>query len=154
MTTTRSNEAAIAAFLQSFEPGKREERRDLLANDIVVSDWMMPGIGLRGEEEVIEKFYAPIRVAFPDVYFELHDAIIGDDKVVIRGEFTGTFERDYTYPVGERRVHFPAHGGRVHWKAHDIYQFKGGKIARIWFANDTLTVARQLGALPDDGKPW
>lgn len=137
---------AMDRFLASFQQEERdlEGRARSLAQDVVVSDWMAPGEDLRSEGEATQAFYEPIVESFPDVQFEVTGSIRDGNKLLVTGFFTGTMEKDYWG--------FPAHGRKVRWEARDIYQFnQDGLIDRIWFANDTLTVARELGAdMPDD----
>lgn len=144
--TNERERLAMEEFLKTFEPGRRELRYSFLADDIVATHWRWRDRELVGKKAVREQYLGPLAESFPSLHFKVLDAIFGEDKLVIRGEFNATFARDW--------IRIPAHGGRVRWNAHDIYQFKGGKIVRFWYGNDTLTVARQLGALPDDGKPW
>lgn len=139
--------AGAATVVRSFlEAEDSEGFGAVLADDVVVTDWMIPGEELRGRDAVLERLVAPIAESFPDASFEVHDVLVDRGRVAVRGEFRATFERDY--------FGVPAHGGRVRWPAHDIYEVRGGRIHRVWLGNDTLLVARQLGALPDDAGPW
>jgi predicted ester cyclase len=72
------------------------------------------------------------------------DAIYGEDKLATRAQFSATFARDWG--------NIPAHGGRVSYGAHDFYDFREGKVVHAWYANDTLSAARQFGVVDDDGK--
>ena len=146
---TSEIERGMDAFLASLNQERRELARvgDYLADSIVVIDWMAPDKELRSREEAIREFYAPIRASFPDVRFEVRDSMRSGNRLLVIGFFTGTMENDYWG--------FPAHGKRVRWEARDVYHFNGdGKIEEIWFANDTLTVARELGARVDDERLW
>jgi predicted ester cyclase len=136
---------AMTAFLDTFARGKRGSRGAFLAEDVVASHWRW-NEDLVGRETLLTKYYGPLLDAFPDVDFKILEAYMGDDFVVLRGEFNGTFTKEW--------AGLAPHGGPVRWRAHDIYKFRDGKVIRMWLANDTLNVARQLGALPDDGTPW
>ena len=59
---------------------------------------------------------------------------------------------DYITKPGAKPI--PATGEKIRWSFRDIYHFEDGKIVCVHYANDTLTVARQLGVFPDDGYPW
>lgn len=139
------NDEAIERFVRSFDEGPNV-MIELLDDDVVAEDWMTPGKPFAGKEQLINEFFVPIMRAFPDVHFEMTDVIRGGDRVVVCGDFTGTFTDQY--------LGIPSHNERVRWAARDIYEFSGSKIVRILFANDTLTVARQLRALVDDAVPW
>ncbi len=143
-----SNERAMDDFVKSFDRELRdlEGAEELYSDEIVVSDWMNPGHDLTGTGEQVTEFIAPILDSFPDVHFEVTDTMRSGDRLLVCGFFTGTMKKDYWG--------FPAHGRRVRWEARDLYRFKDGKIDRIWYANDTLTVARELGAAIDDKRLW
>ncbi len=142
----REQRDAMAAFAEGFSSGKEIWTSDFLAEDIVASHWRWGDRTLEGKEKFETQYHAPLLEAFPDVDFDVNESYIGENSVVLRGEFNGTFTKEWE--------NVPPHGRPVHWRAHDIYLFKNGKVERMWLGNDTLNVARQIGALPDDGKPW
>lgn len=138
--------------MDEFLFGLQREDRDLevreapLGDHITYVDWMLPGRTL-GRDEVLSELGAPIVESFPDVRFEVTDTMRDGDRLLVCGFFTGTMEKEY--------CGFPAHGRKVRWEARDIYGFgSDGKIDRISLANDTLTVARELGAKIDDPRLW
>lgn len=137
---------AMISFMDTFGRGKRANRREFLADDVVVNHWRWGEKTLEGKEVLLSQYYDPLLKSFPDLDFIIKESYMGEDSVVLRGEFNGTFTGEW--------ANCQPHGRPVRWRPHDIYQFKEGKVARIWLGNDTLNVARQLGALPDDGKPW
>lgn len=145
------NVATIGAFLAGFQAKGPAERINLFADDLVVDDWMLPGERLVGRQDVERYFFDPIVESFEDYKFEVHETLVAGNALVVLGHFTGRFVRDYVQK-GKRSI--PAHGRPVRWTARDIYYFREGRIVRIQYANDTLTVARQLGVLPDNGDPW
>ena len=137
---------AMTAFLDSFGKGNRLKRGSFLADDVVANHWRWGYGEIVGKEALQNEYLNPLLESFPDVDFKIIESYMGDDFVVLRGEFNGTFTGEW--------ANCQPHGKAVRWKAHDIYEFKDGKVVRVWLGNDTLTVARQLGALPDDGNPW
>ena len=137
---------AMTAFLNTFSRGKRGPRGQFLADDVVANHWRWGYREIVGKEALIKEYLNPLLESFPDLDFKMIEYYMGDDFVVLRGEFNGTFSGPW--------AGCQPHGKPVRWKAHDIYEFKDGKVVRVWLGNDTLNVARQLGALPDDGKPW
>lgn len=149
MQTQQLTESQLATYdaVIAFVTGRDPDRlRALMTEDVRVHDWMAPQDVLVGPNAVLDLFLAPIAAAFPDARFEIHDVVVGDRKAVVCGDFTGTFTNEY-YGV-------PPHGRQVHWAAHDIYALAAGGICEIWFGNDTLQVARELGALPAEARPW
>ncbi|MEX2238558.1 MAG: ester cyclase [Dehalococcoidia bacterium] len=140
------NREAIAKLIAFFRGAGGQGVVALLDDDVTASHWRWGRKELRGKQRLLDEYFAPLGRAFPDLVFEVIDFVEGTYKVAIRGEFQATFANEW--------LGLPPHGRRVSWRAHDIYEFRDGKIVRIWLGNDTLTVARQLGALPDDGRPW
>ena len=138
--------AAMTAFLETFNQESRLLRGEFLADDVVVNHWRWGYREITGKENVIKEYIIPLSESFPDLDFKVLEIYMGDDSITLRGEFFGTFTRAWG--------NCEPHGRPVHWRAHDIYKFKDGKIVGIWLGNDTLNVARQLGALPDDNNPW
>jgi predicted ester cyclase len=135
---------AMSAFIRSRVPGSRSAMADFMADGVAWSHWRWRARELVGKDNVMTNYFEPLVRSFPDLDFRILDAVFGDHNLAIRGEFRGTFAEDWGST--------PAHGRPVAWFAHDIYEFRDGKIVRAWYGNDTLTVARQLGALPDDGR--
>jgi len=113
-----------------------------MADDVIWTHWRWGGRELSGRDRVMQRYFGPLVESFPDLDFRVFDAIIGEHTLVLRGLFKATFAKDW----GE----VPAHGRTVTWTAHDIYEFRNGKIVHAWYANDTLTVARQLGVISDE----
>ncbi|WP_131732421.1 ester cyclase [Actinomadura formosensis] len=141
--TSGATEAVVRAFVTADDP---EEMINLLSADVVMDDWMTPGTTLRGRDAVVDRILVPIAASFPDAHFVVHDVIAGGERAAVRGEFTATFAAPY--------LGLSAHGRRVRWTAHDLYQVAEDQVTRIWWGNDSLNVARELGALPKDGRPW
>lgn len=137
---------AIDELVAFFTGGGGQGVIALLDEDAVANHWRWGAKEIRGKQALIDQYFGPLRTAFPDIDFKVFDLIRGEDKIAVRGEFNATFENEW--------VGIKPHGRRVKWRAHDIFEFRNGKIARIWLGNDTLTVARQIGALPDNGFPW
>jgi len=138
--------ATMVAFVERMNAligAHPAELEDFLADDVVFTHWRWRGGEIIGKEKVIKDYFEELLKSFDDVDFVILDAIYGENKLVVRGEFNATFARDW----GSLK----ANGKRVSYFAHDIYEFRDGKVVRAWFANDTLRAARQLGAVGDDG---
>jgi predicted ester cyclase len=140
------NREAIADLVAFFRGEGGQGVIALLDDDVVANHWRWGLREIRGRQQLIDQYFGPLREAFPDIDFKVADLVVGEDRLAVRGEFNATFTKEW--------VGVPPHGRPVRWRAHDIYELRNGKIVRIWLGNDTLTVARQIGALPDDGKPW
>ena len=146
------NLEAMAKFVRALGSTEASERFEVFADELVIDDWMEPGERLVGKADVVSVFFDPVVDAFNDYVFEVHETIIAGNSLVVLGHFTGRFVRSFVPGRGKKPI--PATGERVRWTARDIYHFQEGRIVRIQYANDTLTVARQLGAATDDGYPW
>ena len=144
--TKNDQRKAMTAFLDTFGKDQRGGRGDFLADGVVANNWMWGRDEIRGKENLDNQFLKHLLESFQDLDFRIIEHYMGDDFVVLRGEFNGTFKG--------RWANCEPHGKSVNWRAHDIYEFENGKVVRVWLGNDTLNVARQLGALPDDSNPW
>lgn len=141
--TASSTEAVVRKFVSTKDAA---ETYALLSPDLAMDDWMTPGTTLRGRDTVVQEILTPIAIAFPDAEFTVQDMIVGGTRAAVRGQFSATFTEPY--------FGLSPHGRRMRWTAHDIYEVTDGRISRIWWGNDSLYVARELGALPHDGRPW
>ena len=97
---------------------------------------------LRGPE-VLKRTVAMYRAAFPDVKMTVEDAIVADDKVVLRWHSEGTHR-------GELAGLAPT-GARVSVTGISIDQWRDGKVVEAWAEWDNLGLARQIGAAPPEG---
>lgn len=117
-----------------------------LTDDVEMVDWTRTGQVFKGKAEVIETSFGDISTSTPDYGFDLLTAAASGDLLLVCGFFHGTFTGDLpSYEATNRRVR---------WEARDIYGFRGEKVDRIWWANDTFTVKRMLGAPVDHTRFW
>jgi hypothetical protein len=125
---------------------------ELLAADAVANHWRWGTSELTGRDEIISKYVSPHEAALSNTHAVVHQAIYAGSVLMLRGEYHSTF----TGPVTSECVGFQGlapeklepHGRPMSWRFHDIFEFEDGRIKRIWWGNDTLVVARQMGALP------
>lgn len=142
-----SNDAAMSAFVEVVADLAEPNRiAAFLADDVVADDWMAPGHAYSGKDAVFAETFQPLPGSFPDVRFAVKTEIRSGDLLILCGFFEATFSHAYWG--------FEPTGQRVRWEARDIYRFRDGLIDHIWWANDTLTVARELGADVDDERLW
>ncbi|RYO97819.1 hypothetical protein DL765_011056 [Monosporascus sp. GIB2] len=83
--------------------------------------------------------------AIPDINFGVHTLIADEEaqRVAVRLEFTGT-------PVKAIRDVQPT-GRPVHFAEHVTYQFRGGKIARVWSLVDWVSYREQISGEEGSG---
>jgi steroid delta-isomerase-like uncharacterized protein len=94
-----------------------------------------------GGTDPFKAFVLGLRTSFPDLHYTPNDVLADDHLVVIRMTATGTQDGEFN---GIPPTHNKA------WGVTDLIQFRieDGKIQEIWFLVDTLTLVRQIGAVP------
>jgi ketosteroid isomerase-like protein len=83
--------------------------------------------------------------AMPDAKLELKTAIESGDKLVVEGEFTGTFTAPFATPQGEAE---PT-GNSIRVPFADIFYVSGGVVVEHHTYYDQMTMLGQLGLLPE-----
>jgi predicted ester cyclase len=76
--------------------------------------------------------------SIPDLKWEIRDVLFSGNRVIVRGEATGT-------PAGEF-MGVPYGGKSFDIMSIDIHTIEGGKIARSFHIEDWMGAARQLSA--------
>jgi ketosteroid isomerase-like protein len=152
----RTNHEAMLRYVKAMESDDPTDRLPFWAENVRFDDWMVPGEKLVGRDEVLGTAWegrqgSPLD-ALTEYRAEIHQTIISGNILVTMGHLTGRFVNDYITKSGAKPI--PATGEKIRWSFRDIYHFEDGKIVCVHYANDTLTVARQLGVFPDDGYPW
>ena len=95
--------------------------------------------------EEVANYLAELRKAFPDLSFQVLDLIAENDTAAIRWHARGTF----TGPG--RFMGFRPTGAAFDYEGLDIGQVADGKIQRLDGYADGMTIARQLGLMPQAG---
>lgn len=132
----------LAAYFAELEAGRFDAAQRHYAADGVGTSHGQFGPSRR--EEVVE-FTAQLLEAFPDLAFEVLDILAEDDVAVSRWRLRGTF----TGPG--RFMGFRPTGAAFEVEGLDIAWIADGKIKRIDGYADGMTVARQLGLVPQTG---
>jgi steroid delta-isomerase-like uncharacterized protein len=112
----------------------QDTTEDFVAHDPLVGDQ---------DREASKQGIAGYRQAFPDLHITIDEIFAAGDKVVIRWSGQGTFENEFMglKPTGET-------GDPV--RGITIDRYEGGKIAESWTQWDTLTLMRNVGAIPTE----
>lgn len=135
--------------------GPMMDTTEFMADDVIVNHWRWGARDIAGKQAVLDNYFLPHLKAFSDTRAIVHEAIYAPTKLVLRGEYNATFTGRVTSElvgfVGLPPEQLKPHGRPIRWRFHDIFEFEGKEIKRIWLANDTLAVARQMGAIPEDG---
>ena len=95
-----------------------------------------------GDSEASKLAIGGYRAAFPDIHITIEDIFAADDKVVVRWSGQGTFENEF---MGLKPTH--EEGDPI--RGITIDRYEGGKIAESWTHWDTLTLMRNVGAIPE-----
>lgn len=148
----RVNHEAMIGYVHAMESDDPTDRQAFYAEEVVFDDWMLPGVKLVGRDELVGVTWGSPLDALTEYRAEVHETIISGNILTTMGHLTAIFENDYVTKPGAKPI--PATGKPIRWTFRDTFHFEGGKIVRIQYANDTLTVARQMGAIPDDGYPF
>ena len=89
--------------------------------------------------EVLNRDLLMISTAFPDLHNEIQELVEEGDRVVVRGELSGTFKN----ALGD----VPPTGLRIAWDTVHLYRVENDLLAEAWFVTDTLSLLRQAGAV-------
>ena len=133
------NKAVITRFVEEvLNQGKLDHVEQLMLPDFVQLD-PFPGQG--PGREGVKGVVAAFRSAFPDMHWAIEEQVGEGEKVVSRLAFTGTHRGEF--------MGIPASGKRVHVKGVAVDRVAGGKMADSRVLMDTMSMMRQLGALPE-----
>ena len=93
--------------------------------------------------EGVRRYQQSWATAFPDARVEVTHVIAAEDGAVV--EFTG--RGTHTGPLAGPQGEIPATGRPVEIRFCDVYEIRGGKIARQRTYFDLATLMRQLGLM-------
>ena len=146
-TTQRTSAASdthdtVRAYFTELEAGRFDAALRHYAADAVGT--LHGQFGPARREEVADHL-RELRNAFPDLSFRVLDVIAENDTAAVRWRARGTF----TGPG--RFMGFRPTGAAFDFEGLDIGQVAGGKIQRLDGYADGMTIARQLGLMPQTG---
>lgn len=95
--------------------------------------------------EEVANYLSELRKAFPDLSFQVLDLIAENDTAAFRWRLRGTFSGP------GRFMGFRPTGAALDFEGLDIGQVADGKIQRLDGYADGMTIARQLGLMPQTG---
>jgi predicted ester cyclase len=134
--TEQSARASIAPFYKALNAANVTEGPELIQQS-TTPDW----VTCRGNElcntrtEVMAGLSQRLR-AIPDLKWEIKEVLVSGDRVIVRGEATGT-------PAGEL-MGSPTNGKSFKLMSLDVHTLVGGKIARTYHVEDWQGAFRQM----------
>ena len=124
---------------EAFNRGNLSVIDEDTTDDFVAHD---PIAGDQGREASKQQI-ASYRQAFPDIHITVDDIFAAGDKVVMRWAGQGTFENESWGSSPLIQTGDPVHG-------ITIDRYEGDKIAESWTQWETLTLMRNVGAVPSE----
>jgi steroid delta-isomerase-like uncharacterized protein len=139
MATTTDDHIAVSRRLidEAFNSGNYDVIDEVTADGFVDHDPLMGD----QDKESVKQAIAGYREAFPDLHCDIEEIFDAGDKVVYRWSANGTFENSF---MGLEPTH--EKGDPV--KGMTIDRYEGDKVAESWSEWDTLTLMRDIGAVP------
>ena len=112
---------------------------DELVDEDMVEHVPLPGQapGREGLKEAIKM----LRVAFPDLHFEIHAELEEGELVAAVSTMTGTHQGEF--------MGMPPSGNTFSTLSLDVSRIRNGKLVEHWGLIDNADVTEQLGVPPD-----
>lgn len=110
-----------------------------LVNQATSTEWMSCGGNdtCRGRDQVGAAI-AGLHKAVPDLTWEIKEVLVSGDRVIVRGEASGT-------PTGTF-MGVPGNGKSFRIMSIDVHTIKDGKMIRAYHVEDWMGAVRQLSA--------
>jgi ketosteroid isomerase-like protein len=126
----------VVQLVQYRQPRRRQSRSGKLTEDYESCAGYLPGEcwGRETSIKVVSNFATTI----PDMKFDVKEVLVAGDRVIVRGEVTGT-------PAGDL-FGVPHSGKSFRIMAVDIQTIRDGKIARTFHMENWLSAIGQLRA--------
>ena len=140
--SAEQNKAVFRRFVEEvFNRGNISLVDELCAPDFVEHEELPPGFP--PGREAVKTFSTIFRGAFPDLKVTIDDIIAEDDKVVLRGTWSGTHKGEF--------MGIAPTGKSVSFGVIDTVRIAGGKLVEHWGQMDTMRLMQQLGVVPAPG---
>ncbi len=136
--TMQQARAAIAPFYDGLNAGPGKDIPAILMK-ATAPEWVSCGGNDQcGPRDKVIPGIAGLHQAIPNLKWVIKDVLVAGDKVIVRGEATGT-------PAGEF-LGVPNSGKSLTMMSIDIHTVKGGKIVKSYHVEDLMGAAGQLRA--------
>jgi len=139
----QDNAALAGELYERFNRGVLDQAAALATDDVEVV--LIPfGQTFHGRSG-FHDFLSGFKTAFPDLTVTITNQVVTDDQVVNECVWRGTHTGPLQSPAGEiPPTGKPVTGGRF----CEVWEIKGGQIARLRNYQDVSTWLRQLGLVP------
>lgn len=131
--TLEENKAIVRRYWFDFWNEKNVAVLDEIAVEDVVFHFPP---GQAHQPPTLRKWFETALIAFPNVFFTLHDELAEGDKVVSRWSYEATNTGNF---LGRETTSI-----RVQDQGIDIFRIENGKIVEMWVAQDSLGLLQQL----------
>jgi hypothetical protein len=136
--TMQQARTAIAPFYDGLNAGAGKDIAGILTK-ATTPEWVSCGGNDQcGPRDKVIPGIVGLHQAIPNLKWVIKDVLVSGDKVIVRGEATGT-------PAGEF-LGVPNTGKSVTMMSIDIHTIKGGKIVKSYHIEDLMGAAGQLRA--------
>jgi steroid delta-isomerase-like uncharacterized protein len=136
-----SHRNLLERYVERYNVGDLDGCMELYAEDAVQ---LMPDGIFEGRDKIRERLAREL-AAFPDVQFGFGNYVEQGDAFADEWTFVGTHTGAITMPDGSE---VPATGRRVEMKGMEYVQLRDGKIIVDNLYYDNLSIAMQLGLVP------
>lgn len=144
MTTEQLRDLTVEGFERMFNGGDLDYVDEAVARSAV--DHQEP----EGTDFVahLKQVISTLRASFPDLRFEVHEAVCEGNVVACRSTMTGTHRGPLN--IGPM-AGLPVEGARVEVPHMHFFRYdEEGHVTDLWHVWNTLMLARQLGAPAPD----
>ena len=130
--------ASVALFYDGLNAAPGKDVPGVLMR-ATASDWVScGGNDVCGKRDQVIAAIAGRHKAVPDLKWEIKEVLVLGNRVVVRGEASGT-------PAGDF-LGVPHGGKSFKLMSIDVHTIEGGKIARSYHVEDWIAAVRQLSA--------
>ena len=110
-----------------------------LVNEVASPDWVScAGNDTCRRRDQVGAAIASLHKAVPDLKWEIKEVLVSDDRVIVRGEASGT-------PAGAF-MGVPGGGRSFRIMSIDVHTIKDGKMIQVYYVEDWMGAVRQLSA--------
>jgi predicted SnoaL-like aldol condensation-catalyzing enzyme len=125
------NRALVRRFFAAIEAGDFQ-----VFDEVVAEDYADHLAGQQAGRENLKKYFAGLRMAFPDMTLPISAMVAEGDLVAVLNRVRGTHRGDFGA--------FKAKGSKVDAAAFQLYRVENGLLAEHWEVADFMTLFDQM----------